>query len=78
MPRKNKDGSRDYTYDKEYQSTKKQKKRRAGRNRSRKLMEAAGKVFRGDGKDVDHPNHDPDNKKASLKVMSASRNRSKK
>ena len=37
-----------------YQGKPEQKKRRAARNKGRKLMEAAGKVSKGDGKHVNH------------------------
>ena len=46
-------------YQKEYQtyhSKPKQKRRRAQRNAARKKMEKAGKVRKGDNKDVDHKN----------------------
>lgn len=59
-----------------YNSSPEQKKRRAERNASRRKMEAAGKVRRGDGKDVDHADHDTSNKSAkNLSVMSKSKNR---
>lgn len=54
-----------------------QKKRRAARNAARSKMEKAGKVRKGDGKDVDHKNGNPkDNKRSNLKVKSKSANRS--
>ena len=53
------------------------KKKRASRNAARKIMEKAGKVKKGDGKDVDHKNGNARvNKKSNLKVKSASSNRS--
>lgn len=59
-----------------YNSQPEQKKRRAERNASRRKMEAAGKVRKGDGKDVDHRNHRTSDKSASnLSVMSRSKNR---
>ena len=39
-----------------YNSSPEQKKRRAERNASRRKMEKAGKVKKGDGKEVDHKN----------------------
>lgn len=40
-------------------------------------MTVAGKVKKGDGKDVAHKNGNPkDNRKSNLKVVSASKNRS--
>jgi len=59
-----------------YNSQPAQKKRRAERNASRAKMEKAGKVRKGDGKDVDHKNHNTSDKSSSnLGVMSKSRNR---
>ena len=53
-----------------------QKKRRASRNTARSTMKTAGKVKKGDGKDVHHVGGNALNKKSKLKVMSASKNRS--
>lgn len=46
---------RDYRkeYD-EYQGTPAQKKRRAERNRARRIAERKGRVHKGDGKELDH------------------------
>jgi len=61
-----------------YHSSAKQKRRRAQRNSSRRKMEKAGRVSKGDGKDVDHSNHNTaDTSTSNLKVMSKSRNRAK-
>ncbi len=38
----------------QYDGTEKVKKKRAERNRARRIMEEAGKVKKGDGKDVHH------------------------
>lgn len=70
---------RDYKQEGKYESTDLQKKRRAARNKARREMEAAGKVKKGDGKDVDHK--DPlvkggSTAKSNLRVVSASDNRS--
>tara|TARA_R100000234_G_scaffold29647_3_gene17225 strand:- start:75 stop:335 length:261 start_codon:yes stop_codon:yes gene_type:complete len=62
---------------KRYQSKTSQKKKRAGRNAARRKMTAAGKVRKGDGKDVAHRNGNPrDNRNSNLKVVSAAKNRS--
>lgn len=54
-----------------------QKKRRAARNAARKKMQKAGKVSKGDGKDVHHRNSNPrDNRSSNLQVTSRSKNRS--
>lgn len=59
-----------------YNSSEAQKKRRAERNASRAKMEKAGKVHKGDGKDVDHRNHKTSDKSAgNLSVMSKGKNR---
>lgn len=59
-----------------YNSQPEQKKRRAERNASRRKMEKAGKVHRGDGRDVDHVNHNTkDQSSKNLKVVSKSKNR---
>ena len=60
-----------------YQGTAKQKKARAARNSSRRLMMSLGKVKIGDGKDVAHRDNNTKNKKRSnLAVQSPSKNRS--
>lgn len=70
--------ARDYRkeYD-NYQGTEKQKKNRAKRNAARAKMEKAGKVHKGDGKDVIHRNGNPQNNSSSnLGVQEKSKNRS--
>ena len=69
---------RDYKKEyKEYHSKEVQKKNRASRNTARATMAKAGKVRKGDGKDVDHKNGIPkDNKKSNLRVQAKSKNRS--
>jgi hypothetical protein len=69
-------------YKQEYASqhaSKKAKKQRAARNSARSLMESAGKVSKGDGKDVDHKkplSKGGSNSKSNMRVVSASTNRS--
>lgn len=59
-----------------YNSSPEQKKRRAERNASRRKMEEAGKVRKGDGKDVDHVSHNTGDQSAkNLRVVSKSKNR---
>lgn len=59
-----------------YNSSPEQKKRRAERNASRAKMMREGKVRKGDGKDVDHRNHNTADKSSkNLSVMSKSKNR---
>lgn len=54
-----------------------QKKRRAQRNAARRKMEKAGKVHKGDGKDVAHLNNNTANNSSSnLRVQSKAKNRS--
>ena len=71
---------RDYKKEyREYHSKPEQKKRRAGRNAARRIMEMVGRAKKGDGKDVDLKNGNPtDNRKKNLRVISKSKNRSRK
>lgn len=60
-----------------YQGKPEQRKKRSKRVQARREMEKAGKVHKGDGKDVDHKNGNPrDNRKSNLSVKSKSSNRS--
>lgn len=62
---------------KKYNAKPAQKKRRAQRNKTRRLMEKAGLVKKGDGKDVDHKDHNPKNQsRSNLRVQSKTKNRS--
>jgi len=64
---------------KRYNSKPKQVANRTSRNQARAQMEKAGKVRKGDGKDVAHKNNNPkDNSKRNLAVQSPSKNRSHK
>ena len=64
---------------KDFHSKPDQKKRRAGRNAARRKMTAAGKVKKGDGKDVHHKDGNSlNNKKKNLRVESRSKNRARK
>lgn len=69
---------RDYKKEyKNYHSKPEQKKKRSSRNAARAKMVKAGKVRKGDGKDVDHKNGNPrDNSGGNLRVQSKSKNRS--
>lgn len=59
-----------------YNSTPEQKARRAARGRARYALEKKGLVRKGDGKDIDHKNHNPhDNRMANLQVQSKYKNR---
>jgi hypothetical protein len=50
-----KNGKRDYSREyQKYHGTAEQKKARAERNKGRRIMTAAGKAKKGDGKDVGH------------------------
>ena len=72
MPSRNYRGE----YDKYHKKTD-QKKNRASRNTARSTMKTAGKVKKGDGKDVAHKNGNPkDNKRKNLTVKPKSVNRS--
>lgn len=66
---------------KKYNAKPEQKKRRAQRNAARAAMMKAGKVKKGDGKDVDHKSRSArgslNNDKSNLRVVSSRRNRSR-
>ena len=66
---------RDYAQEYIYHSSPEQKKRRAQRNAARRKMERAGRVSRGDGKDVHHKNG-MSNHSSNLAVLPRSVNRS--
>lgn len=68
---------RDYKKEyREYHGKPEQIKRRAGRVKARREMEKAGKVRKGDGKDVDHKNRNPnDNSRDNLRIQSQKKNR---
>ncbi len=67
-------------YSQEYrtsQSSSKEKKRRASRNKARASLIKKGRVKLGDGLDVDHRNKKPlDNSPSNLSVVSKKTNRS--
>lgn len=80
MPRKNPDGTRDYSYDKKYESTPKQRGARVERDLARRELSKEGKVSKGDGKDVDHikpVSKGGTNSRSNLRAISASANRAK-
>ena len=59
-----------------YNSKPEQKKRRAQRNAARRKLMKLGKVRKGDGKDIDHKDHNTANNALSnLQILSASANR---
>ena len=68
-------------YDKEYRDyhgTERQKKRRAARNKARRHMQRVGRVSRGDGKEVDHKDFNPENNNSSnLRIVKEKTNREK-
>ena len=72
--------ARDYKKEYEtYHSKPAQKKRRAGRNRARRIMTMLKRVSKGDGKDVHHKDGNPkNNSKKNLRVESKKTNRSRK
>lgn len=60
-----------------YQGTPEQIKKRSSRNKARRLMAKKGKVHKGDGKDVNHKDTNPNNNKQSnLNVETKHKNRS--
>lgn len=68
-------------YKKEYKATHgtaKGKADRASRNKARAVAMKAGRVSKGDGKEIDHKNFNPrDNSPSNLRVVSKKVNRSK-
>jgi len=63
----------------QYDGTPEVKKKRAKRNKARRIMEKAGLVSKGDGKDVDHKrplSKGGSDDRGNLRVKSASSNRS--
>jgi hypothetical protein len=63
----------------QYDGTPAVKKKRAARNKARRLMEQEGLVKKGDGKDVDHKqalSNGGTSARSNLRVKSASDNRS--
>lgn len=68
-------------YEKEYREhggTEEQKKRRAARNKARRFMERNGRASKGDGKEVDHKDFNPENNSPSnLRMVSRETNREK-
>jgi hypothetical protein len=75
-----KNGRRDYKREVAlYTSKPEVKKKRAAQNAARRAMERAGKVHKGDGKDVDHKtplSKGGSNSKSNLRAVPASTNRS--
>lgn len=68
--------SADSIRQRKYNSKPSSKKDRASRNSARAEAMKAGKVRRGDGKDIDHKDSNPrNNKKGNTQVLSASKNR---
>lgn len=63
----------------QYDGTPAVKKKRAARNKARRMMESEGLVHKGDGKDVDHKqalSKGGTSTRSNLRVKSASSNRS--
>jgi len=77
MPRKVRDYKKEYA---DYHGTAEQKKNRAARNTARATMASAGKVSKGDGKEVDHKkplSKGGSTAKSNLRVVSKATNRKK-
>lgn len=67
-----------YHKNKEKFNNAKEKKKRAARNRARRIMVKAGLAHKGDGKDVDHKKplrSGGSNSKKNLRVISRAKNR---
>jgi len=62
----------------DYHGKPEQIKRRAGRNAARRQMTKLGRASKGDGKDVDHKDRNPqNNSRGNLRMQSKSQNRSR-
>lgn len=73
-----KNATADSVRQRKYNSKPSSKKDRASRNAARASMEKAGKVKKGDGKDVDHKNMNPrSNVKGNLRVQNKGTNRAR-
>lgn len=80
MPRKNPDGSRDYSYDTKYEESKQQRHNRVERTLARRELAKEGLVSKGDHKDVDHKrplSKGGSNSRSNLRAISSSTNRAK-
>lgn len=80
MPRKNANGTRDYSYDTKYESSPKQRAARVERDLARRELTKEGKVSKGDRKDVDHikpVSKGGTNSRSNLRAISSSANRAK-
>jgi len=80
MPRKNPDGTRDYSYDTKYEATKQHRHERSERVLARRELAKEGKVHKGDSQDVDHKrplSKGGSNQRSNLRAISAHTNRSK-
>jgi hypothetical protein len=74
----NKGGAKKAAYDKAYNARPEQVKNRVARNQARAELMKAGKVTKGDGKDVDHKKPlitGGSNNKSNLEVTSETKNR---
>lgn len=59
-----------------YHGTPEQRKRRSSRNKARSILISEGKVKKGDGKDVDHKDRNPNNNSPrNLRVQTPKQNR---
>ena len=80
-PKSNKATGRDYSYDKEYQKSKKQVANRVKRNAARRAVTAAKGKAAVRGKDVDHKKplkSGGSNAKSNLRITTKKKNRGRK
>lgn len=75
MPRRERNYTQEYQT---YHAKPEQKKARASRNAARRDAEKAGRVRKGDGKEIDHKDGNPrNNSPGNLQVMTRTANRRK-
>ena len=69
--------ARNYKRERQLQSTPSELKKNAARKAARRKLEKQGKVRKGDGKDVDHKDGNPNNnKRSNLTATTKAKNRS--
>lgn len=68
---------RNYAKETAYESSPRQKKRRANRTKARYDAEKAGRVHKGDGKELDHVGYHPTGTLKGVRTVAVSRHRNR-